>query len=94
MFDLAGRQRLALTIELCYTVVGLASFATTLFVTKNTLLALVVFSAVSVAYHIVWIIMVYKVMRFPMTDLLKILVRAAVLGGTTFAALELLVRVR
>jgi len=87
MFDLVGRQRLALIIEICYTIAGLTAFAVTVVITRDTLIALVAFSAVSIVYHVVWITQVYRVMKFPQFDLVKILIRAAILGAVSYAIL-------
>ena len=90
MFDLVGRQRLALIIEICYTIAGLAAFAIAVLITKNTLFALITFSIVSIVYHIVWITQVYRVMKFPQLDLVKILIRAATLAAASYVFLRIL----
>jgi len=93
MFDIVGRQKIAMSIEVVYSVVGLASFSVCLVIWHNVALAVTVFSGITALYDIVWIVAVYYAYGFPYSDLARIGARIAALGSSVIAALWLLTSV-
>jgi len=64
VFDIRGRQGLSLMLEASYAVIGCAATYIALRVSKNADFAIEVYSAVSVAYLVIWMLCALLVGRF------------------------------
>ena len=89
MLDIVGQQRTALCIEVVYSLCAVLAFAAGLYFLQSAPLAVGLFAAVTVCYHVVWIVAVYRCCRFPLLGLLKVGLQACVVASATAALLYL-----
>lgn len=87
MFDIVGRQKTAMRIEVGYSILSLAAFTLVLIVYHSVPLAVAVFSGITVLYDAVWMIAVYHAYHLQYADLLKIGARILFVGGSVLLAL-------
>ena len=88
VYDMLGRQRLALVMEASYNLVSLLLFALILHFERSVLLAVAAFSVVSAAYGIVYLAVTLRIARFDIRILgetvLALLAVAAYCGVLNF----------
>jgi O-antigen/teichoic acid export membrane protein len=86
LFDVIKRQRVGFLIELTYSTISFSTVLVTLLNHVSALNALRLFAAITIIYHLVWIVLVYREWRLPMKDLLGALGAAAAAGLATLVA--------
>lgn len=72
LFDIHGRQRLSLALEIAGNLVSLGALAAALYFTKNAVIAVACFTVSEVVYTCVWLYASYRVGRFRTSKLLRI----------------------
>jgi len=87
MLDVVGHQRTALLIEAAYSSLAVLVFLVGLYVFKSAPIAVTLFAAVTACYHVVWMFAVYRCCRFPLSDLLRIALKAALVVAFTTSML-------
>lgn len=65
IYDVLGKQRLALTLEVIYDVVSVASFGLMMAVFKDSLLAVGVSSVICLVYNFIWLVVTFRVAHLP-----------------------------
>lgn len=65
IYDVLGKQRLALTLEVTYDVVSVATFGVTMVVFQDSLLAVGVSSVICLLYNFIWLMVTFKVAHLP-----------------------------
>jgi lipopolysaccharide exporter len=87
IYDIAGRQRLALVLELSYNVTCLSAFAAVLLITHRPIWAVAAFSIISAAYNLVWLWITLRIGKlgadifFEVAGVLAALVAYCILGN-------------
>lgn len=71
LLDVVGQQRTGAIIEGSYTLLGLITLVVGLVLFKSALVALMVFTVITVAYHAAWVIAVYRAWALPTADLIR-----------------------
>ena len=72
LFDIQGRQRLSLALEIGGNLMSLGALAAALYFTKNAVVAVACFTVSEVLYTVVWLYASYRVARFRTSKLLRI----------------------
>jgi len=72
LFDIHGRQRLSLALEIAGNLMSLGALAAALYFTKSAVLAVACFTVSEVVYTCVWLYASYRVGRFRTSKLLRI----------------------
>jgi O-antigen/teichoic acid export membrane protein len=83
LFDVIKRQRVGFLIELTYSTISLAMVLVALLQQVSVLGALQLFAAVTIIYHLAWIVLVYREWRLPIKDLLLVLAVAGIAALAT-----------
>jgi O-antigen/teichoic acid export membrane protein len=83
LFDVVKRQRVGFLIELTYSSIAFATVLVALLQRISALDALRLFAGITIIYHLVWIVLVYREWRLPMKDLLVVVVVAGSAGLLT-----------
>jgi len=72
MLDVVGRQRVAMVIEVCYSILALAGFAIGFWCFGSAAAGIALVAVAAVLYQFSWLVAVYYLCRFPFTDLARI----------------------
>jgi hypothetical protein len=87
IFDVTGRQNLRLTWEISRDVIVIGSLSLALWLSKDPILSVGMYVGLDFLFHIVWVVMVFKIANFAVGNLWQI--GALFLGITSIAAATL-----
>jgi O-antigen/teichoic acid export membrane protein len=72
VFDVLERQRLALTLQTTYDLVSLGIFALVLMWSRKPVWAVAIYGVVTTIYNVIYLVVIYRIARFPLAGLLRI----------------------
>jgi O-antigen/teichoic acid export membrane protein len=87
LLAVVGGQRVGFLVEAVYTLIGLGLFGGSLALFGNAPLALEVFAAITVLYNVIFLVVYFRMCRFPYAELLRVAVRTACLAAASAALL-------
>ena len=87
VYDVKGRQRLALTLETTYNVVSLGALIAAMATLPSTFWALAVYVGVAVAYNVIWLGVTFKLAGFSLNGLPGVAGTFAAMAATSWLAL-------
>lgn len=72
IYDVTGKQRLALGLEVIYDLVAIGVFALSLILYKNIRLAVVLYAITTCIYNMIWLVITFKVAKFSLRGLWRL----------------------
>ena len=89
VYDILGRQRLALLLQLGSDIVVLSSFAITMSATRDPIKSVILLCVLSTLYNVMWVVVTFRVAGFPLVLLRGVALNAAAALMATAALLGL-----
>ena len=91
IFDIRGRQFIALILATTYALISIPAMYVTLRATHNPTVALECFAAITVAYHLIWLVVALAVGDFSLSSAAKFAISTVAIAAYMAAVYELCV---
>lgn len=91
VYDVLNKQYLTLLMEIIYDIISISCFSIVLIWLQNPKLAVCIFSLVTTAYNFIWLIITFKIAKFPLLGIWKI-TRVFIISSAIISTLHLLAK--